>query len=701
MKVRACSLGVETTMGVETPAGVEASDGELGSPGVTGVSKVRFSVPSMEFVWEADRDGGKKVTFLVGGDGEPVVVVLGGAKDDVDTILQERARRQAELEADLIKRAAEEELDKLVRLSRSTVQAMEEEAIRNTQQKERDPTREAVVRSLQEATVEMEGHILAMEEAEAQQQKLLVSNTTPLSNGAPSPVSPEIGSSKSPLSSSASLSSLSSLSSNSSASLPPSPPAFTISSYGNCQNTSTKKHNGSPSWDTATKPSSIHAPSTLTAKPPILTPKPNLIHTFTHTPVPHPQSSTQPLVATNTSSSINSQNSPGSSPPSSVSSITSTLSSFTPSPIPSLPSPSSPRAPSPLAIVERDDNEKIQQMPSPSSTVVGVAAQIKRFEQLSEGSLEALKTATLERAKKRRQREILEHLRSQVEAARQQVADATTKQSAEKDDIAWQEQERKAKEAERRIREIARRAREEHRRASYNSPPAHAINRNLNGLTHITLFKNGINGVNGHTGVGGDINGNIKTASEDMSNNNHNHQSNRSSGDGNSGSVLKNGHISGCMRHRLRPPKPPSQASIVAWFREEELPRGAGLEPSHLKIAPWFHGIISRTEAEEVLAGAAVGCFLVRVSERIWGYAISYRAADRCRHYLIDVTGGKYTFFGSHQASHETLSDLVEYHKKEAITTTGGELLTRPCGQPNPRRPDYLDLFSGTHYLTF
>ncbi|XP_027213219.2 SH2 domain-containing protein 4B [Penaeus vannamei] len=657
---------------------------------------------------------GKKVTFLVGMDGEPVVVVLGDGREEVDTILEERARRQAELEADLLKRAAEEELDKLVRLSRSTVQAMEEEAARNQQNKERDPAREAVVRSLQEATVEMEKHIQAMEETDvpASKKTSTSSISSSSSSGSSSPPSPAsttssgIGSLK--LSSSASSSSLSSLSSTSSSASPPSPPAFSISPYGAGYSSSPRKLNGMP-WETsAAAPAKAPLAPTAslpTPKPPILSPKPSLASTLSfpsrisHTSSSAPSSSTQSFSVPTTPTTNSGSHTP--SPPSSLSSTTSSLSSsLTPSPPPS----SSPPPLCPLTIVEQDDLcDRVKDGDAEAAMTVGVAAQIKRFEQLSEGSLEALKTATLERAKKRRQKEILEHLRSQVEAARQQVADTANKQTNEKDDSAWQEQERKAKEAERRIREIARRAREEHRRASTHSSPAHAINRNLNGLTHNTvvkntLIKNGMNGVNGHhSSVGGDINGNIRAIQEDVSNNN-NH--NKSIGSSSSNTAVSKGSpFGGCVRQRIRPPKPPSRGAIVAWFREEELPRGAGLEPSRTRVAPWFHGIISRIEAEEVLAGSEVGRFLVRVSERIWGYAISYRAADRCRHYLIDVTGGKYTFFGSHQASHDTLGDLIEYHKKEAITTSGGELLTRPCGQSNPRKPDYLELFTGTQYL--
>ncbi|CAL4068437.1 unnamed protein product [Meganyctiphanes norvegica] len=746
------------------------------------------------------KSSSKKVTFLVGCDGEPVVVVLGAGAgsnnvEDVDHLLQEQARHQADQESDMIKKAAEEELDKLVRLSRSTVAAMEQDASKTNTSKVRDATREAVVQSLQEATMEMERNIRALEEvapsidlplqeatntalpavngsshANGEMDRLNGSSTNgflQIVNGSTNGTMGVFNGSMSNMTesstdtnrsihnfssngsessaSTASLSSLSTLSDPSTPSpstSPPSPPAFTISSYGGRYSPPHKLHT-SNIWGNE-KVSSTNTISNNN-KPPITTPKPIITtkttttvsssttlktlngtivanknannitttngHNITHS-VTNNQSTISKTFNSNDNniqtipSSIhsngrNSFSSNGSTssnsitPPSSLSSTVS-MASLPPSPPPSAPS-------SPTIVLEdclKEEMEAMEKLEAIRAAAeaseiqrMGVAAQIRRWEQFSEGSLEALKTATLERAKKRRQREILENLRHQVEVARRgQGHHDDAKHIPEKDDQAWQEQERKAKEAERRIREIARRAREEHRRAAHtlpngaSVPHAHAINRNLNGLTHNSLFKNGINTIGTISTNGGDINGNIKSLIDDVSNNNSDSSSN------------KDGRT--CVRQRIRPPKPPSRGAIVTWFREEEIARGSGLDPSKSNVAPWFHGIISRVEAEEVLSGSAVGSFLVRVSERIWGYAISYRGADRCRHYLIDVTNGKYTFFGSHNASHDALSELVEHHRTEPITSTGGELLTQPRGQLNPCRPDYLELFTGTQYLT-
>lgn len=82
---------------------------------------------------------------------------------------------------------------------------------------------------------------------------------------------------------------------------------------------------------------------------------------------------------------------------------------------------------------------------------------------------------------------------------------------------------------------------------------------------------------------------------------------------------------------------------------------------------------------------------MVRVSERVWGYTITYRALERCKHYLVDTSENTYQFFGHNQIAHETLKDLVEFHKIRPITGVGQELLKLPCGQDR-EPPDYQEL---------
>ncbi|KAJ6660581.1 hypothetical protein lerEdw1_017578 [Lerista edwardsae] len=135
-----------------------------------------------------------------------------------------------------------------------------------------------------------------------------------------------------------------------------------------------------------------------------------------------------------------------------------------------------------------------------------------------------------------------------------------------------------------------------------------------------------------------------------------------------------------------------TQENIIRWFKEEQLHLRAGFEKSTDRIAPWFHGLLTTKSAEDLLRGSAPGSFLIRVSEKIKGYVLSYSSAEGCKHFLIDASGDSYSFLGVDQLQHSVLAELVDYHKDEPITSLGKELLRYPCGQQDPE-PDYLDLF--------
>lgn len=181
---------------------------------------------------------------------------------------------------------------------------------------------------------------------------------------------------------------------------------------------------------------------------------------------------------------------------------------------------------------------------------------------------------------------------------KQQESVKEAEEAARKQEELWQEQEKKSKEAECQMREIARRAREEHRKSMTSE------------------------------------------------------QLNEFSTD--NASQMANSSPPSSLDSNMS--KPPSQDAVVKWYRDEEFSKGCGINSDDGKPFQWFHGLVTRLDAEDLLADEPRGTFLVRVSEKIWGYAISYKDTDRCKHYLVDTSSGTYQFLGANQLTHKSLS---------------------------------------------
>ena len=91
-----------------------------------------------------------------------------------------------------------------------------------------------------------------------------------------------------------------------------------------------------------------------------------------------------------------------------------------------------------------------------------------------------------------------------------------------------------------------------------------------------------------------------------------------------------------------------SRAASVRWFKEVEMKKGAGMKSGNFE--EWFHGIITRKDAEELLRGRPAGTFLVRVAESRFGYSLSHcvESGGRIKHYMIDQTpDGQYQVVGN------------------------------------------------------
>ena len=103
----------------------------------------------------------------------------------------------------------------------------------------------------------------------------------------------------------------------------------------------------------------------------------------------------------------------------------------------------------------------------------------------------------------------------------------------------------------------------------------------------------------------------------------------------------------------------------------------------------WFHGNITRAEAELSLSSGINGSFLIRESESKPGqYSISLRYDGRVFHYRIHMDPQTSQYFVTPESKFETLPELVVHHSKNPDGLTA--VLHYPA--PNPRKPPIYSL---------
>ncbi|XP_039321649.1 hematopoietic SH2 domain-containing protein isoform X1 [Saimiri boliviensis] len=134
---------------------------------------------------------------------------------------------------------------------------------------------------------------------------------------------------------------------------------------------------------------------------------------------------------------------------------------------------------------------------------------------------------------------------------------------------------------------------------------------------------------------------------------------------------------------KLPPPLPPR----LDWFVHTQVGQLA-----QDVIPEWFHGAISREEAENLLESQPPGSFLLRVSHSHVGYTLSYKGQSSCCHFMVKLLDDGSFMIPGEKVAHTSLDALVTFHQQKPIEALG-ELLTQPCRQKDPANVDYEDLF--------
>ncbi|XP_075715540.1 uncharacterized protein LOC142750423 [Rhinoderma darwinii] len=79
-------------------------------------------------------------------------------------------------------------------------------------------------------------------------------------------------------------------------------------------------------------------------------------------------------------------------------------------------------------------------------------------------------------------------------------------------------------------------------------------------------------------------------------------------------------------------------------------------------------------DCEELLKNKDIGYFIIRLSQRTFGYILSYQGKDRCRHFVINQLSNGELLVSGDTYSHGSLPDLISYYQNTPIEPFGEKL---------------------------
>ncbi|KAM5172090.1 uncharacterized protein ACMZJ9_004946 [Mantella aurantiaca] len=113
-------------------------------------------------------------------------------------------------------------------------------------------------------------------------------------------------------------------------------------------------------------------------------------------------------------------------------------------------------------------------------------------------------------------------------------------------------------------------------------------------------------------------------------------------------------------------------------------------------LPDWYHGLMARGESEDLLENEEIGTFMITLSQRTFGYILSYKGIERCRHFVISQLANGELVVSGDSCCHDSLPALIRHYQNTPIQPYGETLAQSYIKFSEMNMYDYIEPSNGS-----